>query len=55
MKNNVNIQRRKLLKLAGISAAALATFPSLLNAKISEGTCSPCQCNIVAEGNSLFE
>lgn len=33
MKNNVNIQRRKLLKLAGISAAALATFPSLLNAK----------------------
>ncbi|WP_428353938.1 multicopper oxidase family protein [Methyloprofundus sp.] len=33
MNNNVNIQRRKLLKYAGVSAAALATFPGLLNAK----------------------
>lgn len=33
MKNNVNIQRRKLLKFAGVSAAALATFPGLINAK----------------------
>lgn len=33
MKNNVNLQRRHLLKLAGVSAAALATFPGLLNAK----------------------
>jgi len=34
MKNEVNIQRRKLLKLAGVSAAALMTFPGLLNAKM---------------------
>ncbi|MBE0471998.1 MAG: multicopper oxidase domain-containing protein [Methyloprofundus sp.] len=34
MKNEVNIQRRKLLKLAGVSAAALAVFPSLLNAQM---------------------
>ncbi len=33
MPNNINIQRRKILKIAGISAAALTTFPSLLNAK----------------------
>ncbi|MDC9729740.1 MAG: multicopper oxidase family protein [Methyloprofundus sp.] len=33
MKNDVNIQRRKLLKFAAVSAAALATFPSLINAK----------------------
>lgn len=36
MKNKVDIQRRKLLKIAGVSAAAtaaLSTFPSLLNAK----------------------
>ncbi len=33
MQNDVNIQRRKLLKLAGVSAAALATFPGLINAK----------------------
>jgi suppressor of ftsI len=34
MKNNVNIQRRKLLKFAGVSAAALATFPGLINAEM---------------------
>ena len=34
MKNEVNLQRRKMLKLAGVSAAALATFPGLLNAKM---------------------
>ncbi|MEO1882629.1 MAG: multicopper oxidase domain-containing protein, partial [Methyloprofundus sp.] len=34
MKNNVNIQRRKLLKFAGVSVAALATFPGLINAKM---------------------
>ncbi len=37
MKNNVNIQRRNLLKFAGASVAAtaaLASFPGLLNAKI---------------------
>ena len=33
MNNNVNIQRRKFLKFAGVGAAALATFPGLLNAK----------------------
>ncbi len=33
MKNNVNLQRRNILKLAGVSTAALATFPGLLNAK----------------------
>ncbi|RLA25565.1 MAG: multicopper oxidase family protein [Gammaproteobacteria bacterium] len=33
MKNDVNIQRRKLLKFAGLSAATLATFPGLINAK----------------------
>ena len=36
MKNNVNIQRRKLLKFAGAGAAAtaaFATFPGFLNAK----------------------
>ncbi|MCK5354182.1 MAG: multicopper oxidase domain-containing protein [Methyloprofundus sp.] len=35
MKNNVNIQRRKLIKLAGTgvaATAAVATFPGLLNA-----------------------
>ena len=39
MKNSVNIQRRRLLKLAGVSAAALAIFPELLNATmIREGS-----------------
>ena len=33
MKNNVNLQRRNILKLAGVSTVALATFPGLLNAK----------------------
>ncbi len=32
MKNEINIQRRKLLKLANVSVAALATFPGLLSA-----------------------
>lgn len=33
MKNNIDNQRRHFLKLAGVSAAALAAFPGLLNAK----------------------
>jgi len=33
MKNEVNLQRRKMLKLAGVSAAALAAFPGLLMPK----------------------
>ncbi|NOQ64801.1 MAG: multicopper oxidase domain-containing protein [Methyloprofundus sp.] len=34
MTNSVNIQRRTLLKAAGIGTAALAIFPSLLSAKM---------------------
>ena len=34
MKSNINLQRRQLLKVAGVSAAALATFPGLLSAKM---------------------
>jgi len=48
MDNTINTQRRKFLQYSGISAAAVATYPSLLQAK-SMGTSSKPSANFHAD------